>query len=441
MLRLIIQREMRALAATKSFIISTVVFALLILGGGFLGQFLLHKDSDDNSSQAPQSVTEQPVIFVEKQMEPLTPYLEQAINGAHITLTPIAENGSEKAIIEWSKKSGSDAIGLSGTLDQPVIVHESSLSSNNKLTPYVELGAVARLMADKGATVSAQNYQDLAYQINIPEREVVLPSTNLMAANPVGYFVGMAGGMILIYSIILGMNTVALGIVEEKSSRIVEILLSTVRSRTLLLGKILGIGIVVLSQVTLLVLCAVAALNIAGVWTQISISGYLIEIIIWVILGFFCYASITAALASLVSRAEEVSSAVSPVTLFLFVPFYLALYFVPNSPDSIWTKGMSFIPGFAPFIMANRSAYGISTTTEVIISMAISVVAIFLLAAFAGRVYSHSVLHMGKRMSLRKALFSPKAAPKEVPTVAGTSVLNGQVGQVKTEFHERTSTS
>ncbi|WP_353065247.1 ABC transporter permease [Arcanobacterium hippocoleae] len=200
------------------------------------------------------------------------------------------------------------------------------------------------------------------------------------------------------------LSTLSVGIVEEKSSRVVEILLSAVRPRTLLLGKIIGIGLFALTQLVLYLVAIFVSLNIAGLWHGIEVGTILIWMIIWLLLGFFTFTTLAGGVSSMVSRQEDLGGIITPLMLLMIIPFYLGMFLVPAAPDSIWTKVFSTIPGFSSFIMPVRQAYESVEIWELVLAAGISFVSVPLFAAVAGRIYENSILRMGKRVTLRQAL-------------------------------------
>jgi ABC-2 type transport system permease protein len=216
--------------------------------------------------------------------------------------------------------------------------------------------------------------------------------------------VGLAVGILLYIALGLYGGMVAQGVVEEKATRIMEILLATIPASRLLAGKVIGIGLVGLLQLGIVAaaaLIAVAATNAVttpalGVATVL---GYLL----WFLLGFLLYATGYAAVAALVSRPEEVQSAVAPVAVFQ-IGSYLLGYLALANPASPIVTVASLLPPFAPILMAVRTSGGDVPTWQIGLAFALTVAAIAGLTRLAGRIYANSAMHIGARIRFMDAL-------------------------------------
>jgi ABC-2 type transport system permease protein len=199
---------------------------------------------------------------------------------------------------------------------------------------------------------------------------------------------------------------VASGVVEEKSSRVVELLLSTVSPYQLMAGKVLGIGMVGLAQMVLVVGSGVAtafALDLVNT-SSVDLGSAAVWALIWFIIGFATYALTLAALASLVSRQEDVGAVIGPVTALMVIPYVIGISIAPWDPDNPLVLWLSYIPFCSPLIMPIRIAIGAVEPWEVGLSVALSLLVIPLLVWLSGRIYSNAVLHTGSRIKLKDAL-------------------------------------
>jgi ABC-2 type transport system permease protein len=196
---------------------------------------------------------------------------------------------------------------------------------------------------------------------------------------------------------------VAQGVVEEKSTRIVEILLATIRPSQLLAGKVIGVGLVGLLQLAIVAAATLilAALTHVAAIPAVSPPAVLGDLV-WFLLGFLFYATAFAAVASTVSRQEEVTSAIAPVTVLL-LGSYLLMFVVVTDPASPTSTVLSLLPPFTPVLMSARIATGAAVAWQVLLSLALMVVSIGGLMGLAGRIYANSVLRVGKRVRLGDA--------------------------------------
>ncbi|MGU3432192.1 ABC transporter permease [Actinomycetes bacterium M1A6_2h] len=209
----------------------------------------------------------------------------------------------------------------------------------------------------------------------------------------------------LLYGQIIGFGTyVAMGVVEEKSSRVVELLLSTVRPLQLLWGKIIGIGAVGLLQ---LVAYGVAGLG-AGIATgTLTVTGTAVSVFAgtlgWFVLGFAFFAVLYAAGGSLVSRQEDVNSTTMPLLILIMLMFFSAFYSI-NDPEGTLPTVLSWIPPFSAILMPLRIAAGVAPVYQIIGTIVLMLVATAALAWVSARVYQRSILRIGKTVSWKEAL-------------------------------------
>jgi ABC-2 type transport system permease protein len=216
--------------------------------------------------------------------------------------------------------------------------------------------------------------------------------------------VGFAIAYILMLALSLYGGLIASGVVEEKSTRIVEIVLSTVRPTQLLAGKIIGVGLVGLCQLVVLGAAALAIFIPTGVVSVPSLSlGALLVDLLWFLLGFYFYATIFAAGAALVSRQEDIPSVTAPPVILLILS-YVLVNLVMFDPNSLSSTLLSLLPPFAPVLMVARLAAGNPPLIQVVGAAALTIAATIGLTQVAGRIYANSILRMGARVGFRDAL-------------------------------------
>ena len=216
---------------------------------------------------------------------------------------------------------------------------------------------------------------------------------------------GIVVGALIYTALMMYGQLIAQGVVEEKASRVVELLLATVRPWQLMSGKVLGIGVIGLAQFGLIIAAGTAtALAMGEVSLPASaVAGTALWGLAWLVLGFFSYALLFAATASLASRQEDVAPAVAPASLLLIAAWVFGVSFLPYNPGSPLTKVLSEIPLFSPVLMPMRVAFGVPGW-EIGLALGLSAVLLVVLAWLAGAVYSNSVLRTGSRVRLREAL-------------------------------------
>jgi ABC-2 type transport system permease protein len=212
-------------------------------------------------------------------------------------------------------------------------------------------------------------------------------------------------GIILMFIAIFSYGTwVLTAVVEEKQSRVVEVVLSTVRPRDLLTGKVLGIGTLALGQLLVLVAVGIAAARLTGsVTLPATIPVTVALFLMWFILGFLLYATTLGFLGSLATRMEEASNATTPVTMVAIVCYFATIFVAQQDPGGSVATVLTFLPPAAPFVVPLRIALDAISLPEVVLSLALTVAFVFLLFVLGGRVYSGAVLQTGGRMKLRDA--------------------------------------
>ena len=217
--------------------------------------------------------------------------------------------------------------------------------------------------------------------------------------------VGIIAGILIYMSLMLNGQAVAQGVVEEKSSRVVELLLAAVRPWQLMAGKVAGIGVVGLIQMVVIggvgvaVALATGALHISAS----AAAGTVIWLVVWFLIGFLSYALAFAAVAALVSRQEDVAGVVAPVLMFVIVGYVLGVSILPSDPGNGALAIMSMIPTFAPTLMPMRLAMGGVPAWQAAIAVICTVAMIPLLVWASGRIYRNAVMRSGARIRLRDA--------------------------------------
>ena len=183
-----------------------------------------------------------------------------------------------------------------------------------------------------------------------------------------------------------------------------EVLLATIPPSRLLAGKVIGIGLVGLLQLTIVGAAALVAVHVTNVAAipALGVASILGDIS-WFLLGFLFYATAYAAVASLVSRQEEVQSAVAPIGILL-VAGYLLMYAALPNPTGPLATVCSLLPPFAPVLMAVRMASSNVALWQVGLAAVLTIASIVGLTWLAGRIYANAALHLGTRVSFRDAL-------------------------------------
>ena len=378
--RLVARREVVERSREKSFLVSTGLTLLIVLGVVLVPPALGLGDSPTYR-----------VAFAEQaqdQADAARAAAEQLDVDLDVVEAPAAArdrlaDGDLDALVE------DDRIAVDAELDPEL---EQVLQSANRQLRATE--ALGEAGLDPAAVARAQAVPALPVDALDP------PDPDADARRAI-----VSVGTFVLYGQLIGYGFwVATGIVEEKSSRVVEVLLATVRPRALLAGKVLGIGLLALGQLLLVAVLGVGASAAAGV---IDVGSAALEPVLlllgWFVLGFAFYACLFAAGAARVSRQEDLQSVTTPGTLLVLVSFFASFY-VSDSPDSTAAKVLGILPPFSALVAPVREAGGSAAWWEAPLAVALMLLAVAGLVVLAARVYEGSVLRMGGTVGLREAL-------------------------------------
>jgi ABC-2 type transport system permease protein len=202
---------------------------------------------------------------------------------------------------------------------------------------------------------------------------------------------------------------VAAGVVEEKSSRVIEVVLSALRPRQLLAGKVLGLGLLALGHLTLIAVIGLGAAALTGALhvTSTMVSATALALL-WFVAGYAFYSCAFACAGALVPRQEELQSATMPLTMIILISFFVS-FAVNDNPSGTLAHVTAFIPMTAPLTMPGRIVTGDASTFEVIASYAVTLAAAAALIPLAARIYEGGVLRTGSAVKLREAWRSSRA--------------------------------
>jgi ABC-2 type transport system permease protein len=222
------------------------------------------------------------------------------------------------------------------------------------------------------------------------------------AAGFIGYIVAIGFGLVFFLSAMTFGSTIAQSVVEEKQTRVVEILLATIPTRVLLAGKIVGTTILALGQVALLLAIAVVSLSVTGQSELLLGLGMpFVWFAIFFVFGFVLLASLFAATGAMVSRQEDIGSTTTPVTMLVMLPYLLTVFFNDNP---VIVTIMSYVPFSAPIGMPLRLFLGDAQWWEPLVSLVILLATCLGVIALGARIYENSLLRLGQRVKLAEAL-------------------------------------
>ena len=387
-IRLVASREIMTRLRSKSFVWLTVI----LVGAVVLGGFVLNAASSSGPTAERVGVTPQTAALAES-IEATGSTL-----GTEVETVDVADEAAGEAQVQ---DGDLDAL-VTGTADSPTVVVDTELSPGLTavFTTLAQQTALSDAVAELGGD-PAQVAGDIA-TAEPTVRTIGEPSE----FDPTRYVTGLVTGILLFMAIMISGQLIAQGVVEEKTSRVVELLLSTVRPWQLMAGKVLGIGLVGLGQVALVVLAGVGtALGLGLVDTStINLGTAALWALVWFVVGFVSYALLMAGLGALVSRQEDVGAVTTPVTFLMIVPYIVGVSVAPWAPDNPLVVWLSYVPLCSPLLMPVRIALGSAETWEALLALGLSLAVIPVLVWLAAKIYSNAVLRTGARVKLKDAL-------------------------------------
>ena len=425
-IRLIAMREWLSRLHQRSFQIVTIVqIVFIVLGASLPTAFAFFGDDDGRDAATVLVIDEANAGIVDR----LTPYVTgDGATGVGDSLTAIELQASTASADDARKevddeRADAALIVTRGGTGDLAFSYINRSGDNDADAQRILSGASAISVEDRLARsgIDQRTFQAAiappAFQIqstepgNAPDDEDEVDGAR--------YGVALTFTVLMFMAIMLYGTWVAQGVVEEKSSRIMEIMVNAATPRDLLAGKVLGIGMAGLTQlVPMLVLGGIVfALQrriagaigadtsaIAGIDFG-SLSATAIGwFFVYFLLGFTLYAAMYAALGSLVSRQEEVNQAISPMMTVMFVGYFAALFSI-NATDNMVSRIGGIFPLTSPFVMVSRTVMGRAEGWQIALSLALLVVTVVLAVLFAARVYRVGVLMYGQKPSW-KALFT-----------------------------------
>lgn len=422
----------RQKARTKSFIITTLVLALLITLGMNL-PYLISLFKGDGAGGSGATATEHHRLglitgsrtevasqleqFTKKQSNPAaiwvrydnvqTPAMQQALkNGelqGYVQFTEPATKGDTFPKVEYVS-----------------VEKEPSPAVITLLQTGLQEAKVKAIMG--GNALTSDQIREISTPVMVDSREVDGPSeaggavgTEEKETSMINYGLVYVLMILFFTSSMMTGNMIAAEVTSEKSSRIMEILITSVSPLTQMFGKIIGIFLVGLLQIA--VFAAVVCANLMLPHNNVILSSAGLDLsqlniavlgygLVFYILGYFLYAVLFAAVGSIVSRTEELGQAIMPITMLSLAAFYIGIFNIA-APDTIFVKVAGYIPFFSPTVMLLRIGLERASLLEIWLSLGILVASILFFGWLAAKIYRTGVLMYGKRPSfkeLRKAM-------------------------------------
>lgn len=382
---LVARREFRTQVMKKSFIISNVIILLVIVGG--IVAYSLFSGGDDERAT---------IGLVGDQSLSASLVATGDVIGNPVEVSEIADERTARDRVGGGELDVALIPGEDGTV---TAITESEISAGLRAVIDASVGQQAQVAALRAEGIDPAAFADAVGQAAVTVEALDPPDPER------GQRVALSiAAVVLLYMQIMMFGLyVAMGVVEEKSSRVVELLLSTLRPLQLLWGKVIGIGAVGLVQLTAYGVAGVGTGLATGVLTVTGTAiGVLVGTLGWFVLGFAFFAVLYAAAGSMVSRQEDVNATASPLMVLIVIMFFSAFSSV-NDPDGTLSNVLSWIPPFSAILMPLRIAAGVASPVQIVVTIALMLAVTAALSVLAAKIYQRSILRIGKVVSWKEA--------------------------------------
>lgn len=402
----VLKREYLERVRKRSFLLATIGGPLVMIGLIFGSGFLASRGAEGRSRVAILDETG-------RLLAPVTTALEDA----EYTVVPAEVGGADedglRAMVQDGDIGGylvlSEATLARGEArfvgkERPGTIRRIALQSaitravvEERFGADVDAGDVARLV--RGGSL---DFQSVDTDAVAEQRELRNGMT-------------FAGAFFLYFALLLYGVYVMQAVLEEKTSRMAEIVVSAVRPWQLMLGKIVGVGMVGLTQIAVWVLLLVLAgtfglpmmmaarPELAEIFDPANLAPAVLTVVYFVIffvLGYLLYSALYAAVGAMCSTEEETRQLQLPVTMMLVIPFVLMTGMISTGADTPLLTGLSMFPLFTPLVMFARAASGVAPFWQIGLSIVLTALAVVGVAWVAGRIYRVGILMQGKRPTL-----------------------------------------
>jgi len=323
-------------------------------------------------------------------------------NAAGLQVTAVTAAGRAAAVRSVEQGRVTAAVAAGGE-----IIWKAQPSST--LHPVLNAAVQQAIITQRAASLGLS--ADATARLLAPVR-VTVTQLHSQSQRTARMIIADVGIVLMFMAISVYGGYVLTGVVEEKSSRVVEVLLSRVPPSSLLGGKIAGIGLAGLAQFVAVAAAAAATLLVTrpsgvppGTYTAIP------ALVLWFVLGFAFYSMLYGSLGALASRTEDAQAAAGPVIALLIGIYALAFVAIAN-PGAGWVTILSMLPPSAPMFMPLRASFVNVPPWQVVAAVILMLAGIYSLFRVGARLYRNAVLHTGARLRLREAWHGESAPPQ-----------------------------
>ena len=386
MVWLVMSREVRQRVHSRGFKITTAFLCLAVLGGGVLSRVVRGDDSP----------TRYDVAVIGSAPQGFANSAQDAARALGVKLR--LSIGVDTATAERGVRDGK----LDAAIDAATATVIAKSAPADQLVAVLATGWQSSASA-AAAQAAGLDDEQIAAILSPAGLKTTLIGGDRTDDDNLARAVGLAAAVLLFISINAFGGMVLTGVVEEKSSGVVEVLLAHVRAHQLLAGKVFGIGTVAMIQFSATVAAGVVALRISGTSVPGSLWLGLPTTLLWFVVGFVLYSTLFALAGSFVSRQEDAQSAAAPISM-VFTVAYLTVFILGASPSSTTARIVSVLPPFAPLLMPLRVSTGAASVLEIVLAAVLLLAATFGMLRLAGAIYGRTLLHRGSRLRWKQAL-------------------------------------
>ena len=405
---LVAVREYRERVRSKAFVLATILTPVLlgaVLGGTVL--LAMHANANQRIAIASNDEAEAAAVAAELRTEEHGPQSVEVVSPAPpATLAALNRRVESKDLNGYLLLTGQPGT----TVPRAVYVSASSADISSGTMLEVALGRASTRAAMLRRGIPAAEAGRLLRRVPVETEQV--RDGKAVASDSERSFAGAYALVMLLYVVVLiyGMN-VARSVVQEKTSRIYEVLLSAARADSLMLGKLLGVGAAGLTQVAIwfVLLSAIAGTSLASTYGLHGLGSLgirpeqIVFFLIFFVLGFLFYSGISAGIGALVGAEQELQQFSFVIVAPLLVSILMMSYVLAN-PGSTISVVMSLIPPFTPILMFLRICAQPPPVWQLALSVVLLVASIVLVVWLAARIYRVGILMYGKRPTLPEAL-------------------------------------
>jgi ABC-2 type transport system permease protein len=381
---LVAQREVRERVRGRVFQIGTVLILLVVVAAIVVPTLNRNKAKPDR------------VGVVGALSATVKSALDESVTSIGDTMTVVPE--ANRAAAEADLRAGDVDIVI---VDARELIVKEAVAANDVSTaaqlPRVFATRLGTFAAFQAAGLSAAQVDSLGRAKPLPVTSLQ-PSSTKRKPSP-----GSIVGVILVFVMLTQYSTwILTGVAEEKSSRVVEVLLGALRPAQLLTGKVLGIGLVALTQAALIVGVALGLSSAVGS-NLLHGSGpvTVLASLLWLVLGYTFYCWLYAAAGSTVERQEQIQSLAFPLSIPLTIGYVVSLITAGSGRPTTFLEVLAYLPPTAPLAMPTLVGLGSATWWQFSISVVLSVVTTIAVARLASSVYRRAILRTGRRVRLR----------------------------------------